>query len=362
MLSQFFSVRRNQIIAGAVVAVMAVGAVAFAVAAGDGEEAAPTTTEPSTTTTAETTTTSKVPRPVAPLTGVNGDHEGRINRPALVVKYDNVEPKARPQAGINQADVVYEERVEGSVTRLLAVFHSTDAAPVGPVRSARTSDIAIFSPLNRPYFAWSGANALFAQRIRESAVFDIGYDVQSGHYFRDGGRPAPSNLMAHGTADLLSIPTEGSAPPKPLFKFRPRGNTTPHRQKVNGVRVSYGSQAGAAPVEYIWNGTGWARTQKGTPHVDSAGLQVAPENVIVQFTPYVSSGVNDQFGVPIPEAQMVGEGDVWVFTNGGVVMGRWRKTSVDQPTQYLDVDGNHIRVNPGRTWVALPQPGGGQLL
>lgn len=361
MLAEFFSVRRNQIIVGAVVAVMALAAIAVAVLGGDGEEAAPTTTTESTTTTAEvTTTTTGVP--VAPLTGLPGDYQGRTDRPALVVKFDNVEPKARPQAGLNEADVVYEERVEGSVTRLLGVFHSTDAAPVGPVRSARTSDIAIFSPLNRPYFAWSGANAAFAQRIRESNVVDVGYDVQSGHYFRDGGRPAPSNLMAHGTADLLSIPSEGSGPPPALFQYLAEGESNPTAQPAAGVSISYGTMAGSAPVEYRWNGSGWARFQKGTPHVDAAGTQVAPANVIVQFTPYISSGILDQFGKEIPEANMVGEGDVWVFTNGTVVGGTWRKASVEAPTEYVDANGDPIKLTPGRTWVALPQPGGGQIL
>ena len=107
---------------------------------------------------------------MAPLTGLPGNYGDRLDRTALVVKIDNGEPKARPQVGINQADVVYEERVEGSVTRLLAVFHSTDSVPVGPVRSARTSDIAIFTPLNHPYFAWSGANPTFARRIRAATL------------------------------------------------------------------------------------------------------------------------------------------------------------------------------------------------
>ena len=65
---------------------------------------------------------------------------------------------------------VAPERVEGSVTRLLAIFHSTDSVPVGPVRSARTSDIAIFTPLHHPYVAWSGANPTFARRIRGAAA------------------------------------------------------------------------------------------------------------------------------------------------------------------------------------------------
>ena len=128
------------------------------------------------------------------------------------------------------------------------------------------------------------------------------------------------------------------------------------------TRVDVGSSAGAAPVEYRWDGSGWARTQKGTPHVDAAGVRIAPQNVIIQFTPYASSGVPDQFGVMIPEAQMVGEGDAWVLTDGGLVVGRWHKTSQTSIATYTDVDGNPIALTPGRTWVALPPPGGATRL
>src|SRR5688572_22595863 len=107
--------------------------VVIALAGGDDEAAPPTTT---TTTTGPTTTT--VPPPVAPLTGEPID-PARLGRVALVVKIDNVEPDARPQIGINQADVVYEERGEGSVMRLLTIYHSTDVAPVRPVHSTRTT-------------------------------------------------------------------------------------------------------------------------------------------------------------------------------------------------------------------------------
>jgi len=361
MLARFLETPRRRVIAVVVAIAVAAGfGVALAALSGD-DEAAPTTTT-TTATTEPTTTTTVAPAPVAPLTGLPDDGSGRTARPALVVKFDNVEPKARPQAGLNQADVVYEERVEGSVTRLLAVFHSTDAAPVGPVRSARTSDIAIYTPLNRPYFAWSGANSAFAARIRESAVVDVGYDVQSGLYFRDGGRPAPSNLMAKGTADLLALPSEGSGPPPALFTYRAEGEATPLLEPVTAVRVTYGASAGSAPVEYRWNGTGWARTQKGTPHVDAAGVQVAPENVVVQFTPYIGSGVADQFGKEIPEAAMVGEGDAWILTNGGLVAARWSKPSAEAVTTYVDADGNPVKLTPGRTWVALPPPGEGAKL
>ena len=352
MLSRILNTPRKRLAVAIAGFVLLVGAVLAVALGGGGEEAATTTT------TTESTTTTTEQLPIAPLTGVAGDFEGREQRPALVVKIDNGEPHARPQAGLNQADVVYEERVEGAVTRFLAVFHSTDAAPIGPVRSARTSDIAIFTPLHRPFFAWSGANGTFARRIRDAAVRDVGWDALTAEYYREAGRRAPSNLMLRSSVTVLDLPAEGSTAPSPLFQYVRKGTTTAHLEGAGGVHLNFGSRAGSAPVDYRWNGKGWARSQKGTPHVDAAGKQIAPENVIVQFVDYVPTDVNDQFGNPIPEAQTIGEGEAWVFTQGGLVKGRWKKTALEAITTFTDVDGNPILLAPGRTWVALPPAGG----
>ena len=362
MLARLLDSPKKRIIAAFVAVVVLGGAVIVATSGAD-DEAGP---GPTTTTTTEAPTTT-LPQPVAPLTGLPGDYGDRLGQPAVVVKIDNGEPKARPQLGLNEADIVYEERVEGAVTRLLAIFHSTDAGPVGPVRSARTSDIAIVSALNRPYFVWSGANATFASRIRASNIKDVGYDVLSGEYFREPSRSAPSNLMVRSTATLRTIASEGSTPPPALVQYRARGRETTHLEDVTGVHIEYGSSGGSAPVDYRWDGSGWARFQKGTPHVDAAGRQVAPANVIIQFVAYTPTDVTDQFGDPIPEAQLVGEGDVWILTGGGLsrpglVQGRWKKDSLEAVATYTDVDGNPILLTPGRTWVALPPPGGASRL
>lgn len=330
-----------------------VGMGLLAACSGGGKDEEPTTT----TTTAPSTTTTAAP--TAPLTGLPVTDADVVGRPALVVKIDNVEPKARPQAGINAADVVFEERVEGSVTRLLAIYHSTDAKPAGPVRSARTSDLGIVAVLNRPYYAWSGANDFFKERIRSGPLTDVGVDRATSQYKRSGDRKAPSNLMLLDTAEVRKLPAdEGAGVPAPLFTYRAAGQAPARLEPVTSVHVTYGTSAGAAPVDYAWNGTGWARSQKGTPHLDSDGLQVAPPNVIIQFVRYVSSGVPDQFGVPIPEAELVGEGEAWVLTAGGLVVARWAKPALDAPTTYTDIDGNPVGLTPGRTWVALAQPGG----
>jgi hypothetical protein len=351
---------QGKIIAGLVALVVLVGGGVVAASSGGDDSAAPTTTASTTTTTTTTppTTPPPPPPPVYPLTGMPAVDPAVSARPTLVVKIDNSEPKSRPQIGLNQADIVYEERVEGAVTRFMAVFHSTDSVPVGPVRSARTSDIGLFKPMGTPLFAWSGANAIFAQWVREAGIVDIGYDVASGLYSRDGNRQAPHNLMLDGTPTVWANAYPGATPPNSqLFSYRAQGEAPVGGTPTNGVRIVFATGPGSAPVEYVWNGAGWARSQNGTPHLDAEGVQIAPENVVISYTPYASSGVNDQFGVPIREASLVGEGEALVLTGGQAFAARWVKPALEMPTQYFDQAGAPIRLTPGRTWVALPEPG-----
>jgi hypothetical protein len=323
-----------------------------------GDEAVPaTTTTTSTTTTTTAPPPPPPPPPVYPLIGLPAVDPAVAARPTLIVKIDNVEPDARPQIGLNQADVVYEERVEGAVTRFMAVLHSHDAVPVGPVRSARTTDIGLFKPMGTPLFAWSGANAIFAQRIREAGIIDVGYDATPGLYSRAGNRRAPHNLMLDGTPAVWAAGHPGATAPPQLFTYRAPGEAPVGGTPTKGVHIVFGTEAGSAPVDYRCNGAGWARSQAGTPHLDAEGAPIAPENVIVSYTPYASSGTNDQFGVPIREAQLVGEGEALVLTGGRAFAARWIKPALEAPTQYLDAAGAPIPLTPGRTWVALPEPG-----
>ncbi|HET6952734.1 MAG TPA: DUF3048 domain-containing protein [Acidimicrobiales bacterium] len=360
-LTALLSTTRGKAIAGGGAAVIVLAGGIVALNASGSEEAAPTTTTSTTTTAPPTTPPPPPPPPTYPLTGLPVTDPAVAARAALVVKIDNVEPASRPQIGINQADIVYEERVEGAVTRFLTVFHSTDAMPVGPVRSARTSDIGLFKPLGTPLFAWSGANAIFAGRIREAGIVDVGHGAASDQYHRAGDRRAPHNLMLNSTVDVFNAGYGGTVP-TPLFTYRAPGEPAAGGTPAGGVNIVFATGSGSAPVDYAWNGTGWARWQSGTPHVDAEGVQVAPENLIVSFTPYADSDVTDSFGVPIREAQTVGEGDAWVFTGGQIITAHWVKPALETPTQYLDAAGQPIRLTPGRTWVAVAEPGTATIL
>ena len=261
--------------------------------------------------------------------------------------------------GINQAEVVFEEAVEGGVTRFAALFHTSEAGDVGPVRSARSTDILLATPFNRPLFAYSGANEDFQRQIEGSALVNVGVDRFPGDYRRQRGRPMPYNQFS-STAKLRAHASPGAGPPPPLFKFRAPGEAlgedgaSPARQ----VSIEYRGRILTA-VQYRWDaGSGtWRRTQDGGPHVDASGVQVAPRNVVVQFVVYRDTGHRDQSGEPVPEGELVGEGEAWVFTDGKVVRGRWRKPSREAVTEYLHESGGPVRLTPGPTWVEMPHPG-----
>ena len=292
-----------------------------------------------------------------PLTGLPID-PARAGRPVLIVKVDNA-PKARPQAGINEADVVVEEAVEGGVTRFATLFHSREAATVGPVRSARSTDIILAAALNRPLFAYSGANAGFEKLIARSAVVDVGVDRFPNDYSRQGRRSAPYNQFSV-TSRLYAHAPPGSGPPPRLFAFRAAGEpaSAAGASPATGVSVQFRGVI-VTSAQYRWDpasGT-WRRSQDGAPHLDAAGVQVAPSNVVVQLVNYHDTGFREQSGAEVPEADLVGEGEAWVLTDGKVVRGQWKKPTPEAVTQYLDSSGSPVRLTPGQTWVELPRPG-----
>jgi len=292
----------------------------------------------------------------APLTGLPMDI-ARARRPVLVVKIDNA-PKARPQIGLNQADVVFEEGVEGGITRFAALFHSEGSKPVGPVRSARSTDIRLISALRHPLFAYSGANATFQRYVHEAPLVDVGFDAHSDRYHRDTARPSPYNLFSE-TDKLFDLAPDGAVPPPALFAWRSPGAAPsgPDARAVSRARLWW--QA-SKYTEAIWDwdvtAKGWRRTQNGEAHIDAAGKQVTPANVVVQFVTYHDTDQVDSTGTAVPEADVVGQGDAWVLTGGMLIPCRWSKASDTDITRYTDASGAEVKLTPGKTWVELVPP------
>lgn len=346
---------RTTIAAAVGAAVLAIGGGVAVFSGGS----ATTTTTTTTTTTQPTTTTAEVPSTLSALTGLPASDDIRA-RPVVAIKFDNVDGKATPQIGINQADVVYEIQVEGQITRLLALFQSEDAGPIGPVRSARGSEVPLLEELNKPLFTWHGANGILGPIVRASTVQPRSIDDIPQLFSRRAGRPSPYNSFVSSSADIRATADPGSTgPTTPIFSFAEPGEAaSPGAAPATTVTIRFpppfGRGGGEAPVTYKWNDGKWRREQGGHLHVDEAGEQVAVENVVVRFTNAIDSGTVDKSGTRVPTAEVVGQGEVWVFTNGTVTTGLWSKPDNLTRTTYIDNAGNEIKLTPGKTWVSMP--------
>jgi hypothetical protein len=311
----------------------------------DSTDVLSTDTQPPFTATIPPTTADAGP-PTWPLTGLPLDDPTTAQRSALVVKIDN-SPPARPQTGFNEADIVFEEIVNDNLSRFAMVFHSHGSDPVGPIRSGRLQDIALFGSFQHPLFAWSGGNHTVTQAIRASDLVDIG-PARVGVYFRTNDRAAPHNLYANTTQLWTKEPAD-ARPPIPQFRYRDAG-AAPAGTPSAGVKEKLDS------VDSQWNWDAkkglYLRTMEGKPHIDHAnGAQVSADNVVVLVMEY-APGISGS-----PDAQTIGTGEAFVLTGGNLIHGTWSRDDRLKPFTLTADDGSPILLTRGRTFVELPRAG-----
>ncbi|MDH3302881.1 MAG: DUF4214 domain-containing protein [Acidimicrobiia bacterium] len=275
-----------------------------------------------------------------PLTGQYG--RSAITRPALAIKIDNVD-QARPHIGLNRADVVYEEMVEGNLTRLIGVYHSQTPPVVGPVRSVRVSDFDVLAPYNRPLLAASGANPGVLTALKAAPVVNVNA-LKVDEYWRASNRRIPHNLLTSPAGLWSHAPSDAGPPP---VMFTTDAQPSVGAPRPGGVAIEFGR----ASVRWRWDGVAqvWRRSQNGTAHVDSTGRPIGAENVIVMVVNYTANAIDAQS----PEAHTVGRLRALVFTNGTWIDGFWERNSATEPIRFVDGDGDPIVLRPGQTWIEL---------
>ena len=284
---------------------------------------------------------------VNPLTGVPSRKDN--SHAALAVKIDNVSG-ARPQTNIDRTDIIYEEMVEGRLTRLVAVFHSDLPDVVGPVRSIRTTDFDILAQLNTPLLSASGANAGVLAGVANADLVNVNALAAGGAYFRSTDRRAPHNMYTR-PADLYAAANGAGGRPPQLFTYRAPGVGPVGGTSSSGVGVEYGRTT----AEFTWSGSerSWLRTQDGSAHVTADGTRLAPQNVVVLEVDYGTSPVDANS----PHAHTVGSGRAFVYTAGQLVTGTWSRTAADHPIKIKDGQGREIGLTRGQTFVELAPPG-----
>ncbi|MFM7718818.1 MAG: DUF3048 domain-containing protein [Actinomycetota bacterium] len=288
------------------------------------------------------------PDPICPLTGLRATGEEVPARPALAVKVEN-SVSARPQAGLNDADVVYEEPVEGGITRFIAIFQCADADRLGPVRSARTTDPDVLLQYGLPVFAYSGGAPLVRQLVAQAGLLDVNFEDNPDLYDRDPAREMPHDVFT-STARLWAGATWTAGAPDPVFAF---DETAPEvSKKARAVHLDFSS---SSDVWWYWDAgqSLWLRSHGDDPHLLEDGSRVAASTVIVQVVEVRDGTIIDAAGNPSPEVTLLGTGKAYVFRDGRVVVGRWVRDTLGEVTRFVTKDGEEIALVPGRTWIEL---------
>ena len=294
-----------------------------------------------------------------PLTGeLRAGKKDAPARPLLAVKVENTD-EAFPLAGLDHADVIYEEPVEGSITRFAALFHCRDSARVGPVRSARTTDPRILVQYSdEPVLAYSGANGKVAADLAEAGVVSLTETTAAEGYARDESRSAPHNLFT-STKKLYRIAEKqkvGSGIPNAVFRFDEEVPSPSKRRTSASVAF-----APTNVVGWSWSEGRWVRELDGEPMLLQSGDPIAVDNVVIQEVVVTDSDIVDVAGFPSPDVKLIGRGRVWILRDGRLIVGRWERPSLDDGTVFESRGGEEIPLAPGTTFVQLVPKDGGEV-
>ncbi|GLZ46645.1 hypothetical protein Acsp06_28300 [Actinomycetospora sp. NBRC 106375] len=287
----------------------------------------------------------------SPLTGLPVTSD----RPVLAVKVDN-SPAGRPWTGVEDADVVYVEPVEGGTTRLLAVFSSRLPASVGPVRSARESDVTVLAAYGHPALAFSGSAPELAPTLAGAPIAAVTPETAAPAFHRDPARRAPSNLYADPAALLSAAGSAGGAsPPRDVgFRF---GALPPGGDVVRRRDVAFGT----AELVLTWDavrGRWIVEPGAAGPVVPATGGDpVGAATVLVQHVTTRPSAIRDAAGAVSPYAVTVGEGAAEVLRDGRSFPARWSRPTPTDPTAVLGADRLPVPFAAGPVWVLLVPDG-----
>lgn len=273
------------------------------------------------------------------------------NGSVLVVKIDDT-TQAHPQIGLEDADIVYIEQVEGGLTRLAAVFSSVIPQRVGPVRSARISDIDIVRQFGRVAFAYSGAQKKLLPVIADANLQDLGAQRQSPRIFTtDPNRTQPYAMVLR--ADLLmqkikekKYQIDSAKSVGFSFGPLPQGGTATNKVVMHWPAATYSAT-------WSTKDSRWLLSHNNTTNFADSGVVLGPSTLVIQMVSITPSEYKDKVGGVTPFSQTVGTGKAYVLRNGQRFITTWSRPSADSGTSFTFADGATMNFDPGQIWIAL---------
>jgi Protein of unknown function (DUF3048) N-terminal domain/Protein of unknown function (DUF3048) C-terminal domain len=280
------------------------------------------------------------------LTGLPGE-----NGLVLAVKIDDTSA-AHPQIGIDGADVVYIEQVEGGLTRLAAIFTSKYPTQVGPIRSARISDLDILAQYGKVAFAYSGAQKKFRPKIAQANLVDLGAEHEPPTiYARDKTRVEPTDMILNAPALIAKAKTEG----KEIDSAKSVGWEFGTLKKPGNPIISATVKWPASRYSFTWSDTQkrWLINYLDKPDLDSTGLQLGAQNIVIQMVSITDSEYHDKVGGVTPFSATVGTGTGYLLRDGQVIAIKWNRSAAESGTTFTTESGEVAKFAPGQIWIAL---------
>jgi hypothetical protein len=271
----------------------------------------------------------------------------------LVVKIDDT-VAARPQIGIDRADVVYIEQVEGGLTRLAALFSSEIPTRIGPIRSARISDIEILAQYGRVVFAYSGAQSRMLPVISAANLNDYGAQRQSPTiYTRDESRTAPTDMVLRADLLLEKVRSDGrevatSRSAGWIFGDLPKGGIA-----ITGAKLSW--PATSYDLKWSSKEERWLISNNGVANMSASGIQHGPTTFVIQTVEILPSEYGDKFGGVTPYSKTVGSGTGFILRDGKYFPATWSRPDEFSGTTWRALDGSELAFARGQVWIALTE-------
>lgn len=291
-------------------------------------------------------------KPTPPVITYNSI-SGRVGTdgPVLVVKIDDT-AQAHPQIGLDRADLVYIEEVEGGLTRLAAVFSSQIPAQIGPVRSARISDIDLLSQYGHVAFAYSGAQSRMFPVIASANLENLGAQRESPTiYTRDTIRFAPVNLILQANLLMSKLVDQKISIVTSKNMGWTFGPAPVGGEPVLSVKLKWPANTYTA----IWSPTEsrWLLVHADNPDFAADGGQLGPTTLVIQIVSITPSKYHDKFGGVTPFSATIGSGTGYVLRDGLAFKAMWSRSDATSGTTWTLPDGTPIPFAGGQVWVAM---------
>lgn len=297
----------------------------------------------------------------SPLTGKPAEASAIENRP-IVVQIDNF-ASARPQAGLSQADILYEFLAEGNITRYMAVFHSEYPDVVGPIRSTRPYFIDKALEYN-PLYVHVGGSMEGLGKVKQLKMADIDA-LSSSAFYRVSHKKMPHNTYSSKELILKDAKSRGYGLETPVSFLTFHKTFTPligenaqsiqfvYRKPSKNDAIGYSSS-----YKYNSEENRYYRYTNNTPHLDeNDDVPITCTNILVQN---VETRIIDSYGRLAMD--FIGSGSGRYYTGGKYVNVTWKKEDIQSITKFYTVDGEPLSLNPGQTWIQILPIGNNEII